>query len=670
MSRIPPNLLYLTIYNPTLRPVGPVAEDDEDAEEQAHILFYTSKERATSRDKMLRQVGLAKALVNFSAAFDAHAPCDNVHSQSKRMLMVSPERDFWIHAAIELARVPRPRGKDAKAKGKPAAPTYEYDESSVNDGAVRAAVLNTYERFKLTHGSFSSILANLGQEALELQLERFFTVWAWSWDLADGIELAESLAPPIHPLHRSLLPILDEFLQDVQDPASVLLVSPPHIVPSSGYAYAPSLSRHLLTLAPTPRPSMTPSVHSEGTVRHSEGTVHEKPPDSEEAQVVEERPPAGNDANANFMGLPPFSMPTMSVKLNWPGYLTFGKKTGKKSLSDLVKEAATQEGPKPEEDESKTRKDNATQKDDATEATSTTEDASVSEETEADSTADTTEATEVHDATSANLADVDVDLTALDDAISSISIPPPSVTTSNLEEHVEGEAVAADTDAESASAAVENDEENKDQQRQEQERDVLPSPIEKDPPEHSVTTVHIDGPDGKTTRRKISLYTRSNLTVAFIAENENEDNSNVRDESPTADVTDRMPALFDALENEVTREKLRGSLESLPSTAKILQPKDQHVIATEQYTMSSPGFTSRSEHLFDVRRLMDTDPDIREVFSRGQNPQYWHVGRRGLGNDRKEDVVGDIYMEVFRKEASLADVDNAVVASIRRSGLE
>lgn len=64
--RIPPALLYLTVYNPTLQPSEPVASDDEDAEEQAHILFYTSQERAVSRDRMLRQVGLAKALVNFS----------------------------------------------------------------------------------------------------------------------------------------------------------------------------------------------------------------------------------------------------------------------------------------------------------------------------------------------------------------------------------------------------------------------------------------------------------------------------------------------------------------------------------------------------------------------------------------------------------------------------
>ena len=59
-------MLYLTVYNPTLRPGTATSPDDEDAEEQAHILFYTGRERAVSRDRMLRQVGLAKALVNFA----------------------------------------------------------------------------------------------------------------------------------------------------------------------------------------------------------------------------------------------------------------------------------------------------------------------------------------------------------------------------------------------------------------------------------------------------------------------------------------------------------------------------------------------------------------------------------------------------------------------------
>lgn len=66
MSRVPPGLLYLTIYNPSIKPSEATADDDEDAEEQAQILFYTARERAVSRDRTLRQVGLAKALVNFT----------------------------------------------------------------------------------------------------------------------------------------------------------------------------------------------------------------------------------------------------------------------------------------------------------------------------------------------------------------------------------------------------------------------------------------------------------------------------------------------------------------------------------------------------------------------------------------------------------------------------
>lgn len=59
-------MLYLAVYNPALSASGPTLGDDEDAEEQAQILFYTGRERAVSRDRILRQVGLAKALVNFT----------------------------------------------------------------------------------------------------------------------------------------------------------------------------------------------------------------------------------------------------------------------------------------------------------------------------------------------------------------------------------------------------------------------------------------------------------------------------------------------------------------------------------------------------------------------------------------------------------------------------
>lgn len=69
MTKLQPTLLYFTIYNPTLSTTGGTGTsglDDEDAEERAHILFYTSRDRAVSQDRMLRQVGLAKAIINFS----------------------------------------------------------------------------------------------------------------------------------------------------------------------------------------------------------------------------------------------------------------------------------------------------------------------------------------------------------------------------------------------------------------------------------------------------------------------------------------------------------------------------------------------------------------------------------------------------------------------------
>jgi hypothetical protein len=68
--RLPPSVSHLVIYNASLKPLPSATNsadmDDDDLIEQSHILYYTSRQRATSRDAMLRQVGLAKALVNFA----------------------------------------------------------------------------------------------------------------------------------------------------------------------------------------------------------------------------------------------------------------------------------------------------------------------------------------------------------------------------------------------------------------------------------------------------------------------------------------------------------------------------------------------------------------------------------------------------------------------------
>lgn len=77
----PASLSHLIIFNPTLttlRTLPNQKQDDQDEEERdkdleddlreaAQILFYTSRQaNGVSRDKMLRQVGLAKGLMGFT----------------------------------------------------------------------------------------------------------------------------------------------------------------------------------------------------------------------------------------------------------------------------------------------------------------------------------------------------------------------------------------------------------------------------------------------------------------------------------------------------------------------------------------------------------------------------------------------------------------------------
>ncbi len=58
---------------------------------------------------------------------------------------------------------------------------------------------------------------------------------------------------------------------------------------------------------------------------------------------------------------------------------------------------------------------------------------------------------------------------------------------------------------------------------------------------------------------------------------------------------------------------------------------------------------------------------MSEVFSRGQNPQHWHISRSGLGTSPSgEQLHGEVYLEVARKESTLTDVDNELAGVVKR----
>ncbi|KAG1741148.1 hypothetical protein EDB19DRAFT_1706614 [Suillus lakei] len=609
MSRLHPALLYLTIYNPTLRPSEEVSKDDEDAEEQAQILFYTSQERAASRDKMLRQVGLAKALINFSEIFHPTDSCHNVHSQSRRMIMLNPEPDFWIHAAVELAKTPRtllPKPKD-KGKGKgngkgkekeqasTLQPSYDHHDGSLHDYALRARLLRGYEQFKLTHGSFTSILNSLGQEALELQLERFFTVWAWSWDLSKSFELNDDLGLSLHPLYPSILPLLDTFSSQLPAGLDTLFLSPPHVVPSTRYRqsnHPPALSRHLLSLIPRHL------LRDEADDRPEASSPTEK---GATVNAATKEVISGGNPSSGFLGMPSSLAMSMDVRnWSWPGALTFGKGAERKMP------ATKREGINPNPS--------------VTESTSTV---------------------------------TEVDRGALEDAMSSADIH------GLLEKANDG---LSGTDP-NAVREGRSEDHSGDTPRPSRVPSPLPaddssaSALESEKPDHyrqldfACTFVFLaeSGDPLETHRRQVIHLRCQSLAVALIA-----DADNVEDYDTHA-ISEATSQLLQDVENLIVAESTRAS-ETLPSATKILQPKDNHLIGYGHFTAASPEFVAKSDHLYNGKQLLEQEPLITEVFSRGQQPQHWHVSKRdNTGGEERE-----VFLEVARKETSLSDVDNVL----------
>ncbi|KAH7914595.1 hypothetical protein BJ138DRAFT_1205594 [Hygrophoropsis aurantiaca] len=629
MSRIPPALLYLTIYNPTLRPTNPVDQDDEDAEEQAHILFYTARERAVSRDRMLRQVGLAKALINFSEMFNPEDPCQNVHSQTKRMVMVNPEPDFWIHAAIEAAKTPRlplPKGKGKdkeKSKGKDkqqdkqdgadSQTIYEYHDGALHDYALRAHLLRGYEHFKLIHGSFTSILSSIGQQALELQLERFFTIWAWVWDLENGYDLGVDLGLPLHPLHHSVLPLIDIFTSHIPENITPLILSPPNVIPSIRYKdsnYSPALARHLLSLAqPYSKDKISPL--SESMLSHSSRNAT--------SGTDKVRSNGAVHASSGFLGIPVVNLNMDVRKWSWPGALTFGKNPHAKPKSS--NEAQIMEksiGP----DETIT----------------------------------------------------EIDKMALEDAISSglqenysIGIepgpheirdqPPASPSKSSVEDGQDERYSSQDVDTPKTSRVPSPVGSPSNASPRISTFNAFPSHDSMTAPIPDFSSIHVfladkDNPS-ETRRSKVLYMQKDSYTLALVGI--------FGDSEPdTVGLRQLSAQLLQDVDDAISEEVKRELESSLPSATKILQPKDNHLISKSRFTLSSQGFIAKSEHLYNGKQLLERELDILEVYCRGQNPQHWQVVSRSSGTDDVDDTGVEVYLEVSRKEASLADVGNDI----------
>ncbi|KIY51921.1 hypothetical protein FISHEDRAFT_56381 [Fistulina hepatica ATCC 64428] len=623
---VAPSLQYLAIYNPTLKPDIP--SDDEDVEEQFHILFFTSCERAVSRDRMLRQVGLAKALVNFSSAFSPSSLSSSVHSTSRRMVTFSLEPNFWIHATVELGKSPKPSHMESKASkdkiksSKDAVPIYEFEDFSVHNAALREDLRRAYELFKLKHGSLQSILDELGHEVLELQLERFFTPWAWSWNIQEPVQFVNQLSPLVHPSHQAVMDILDEFLADFPTPICSLFISPPHIVPSTRYldrGIPHALAWHLLSLVPEPSPD--PPTPPPGA--------------RDEAQAATEKEKQPSSSASREASLVPNIANVMDVrKWPWP----FGKKpkrVDEASVRDSPPKVAAQDG----DDE---RASSAEGGDDA----------------------------EVRTVASIAL----VDRNALDDAISEVipsftrrDVSPAPIVTMNEANAIADSTSSHDTTADvaeeacqpaSASSSIDSHlagNSGEVSQPDDQVQSIWSSSPAIELPKPLVTTVYLpttpDG-DGVSTRRcTVHLFMRPRFMLAFLGlDDESFEPGDTESLSSTSGsaasqshaftverrIRSSVDALFDAALSAIDRLQNTNSSTDMPTAAQILQASDRYAISSSRYTIATPSYASHAEHLFYAAHLLRQRTAV-EVFSRGQSPQHWFIGRNMGASESDEE---------------------------------
>ncbi|TDL23594.1 hypothetical protein BD410DRAFT_786836, partial [Rickenella mellea] len=697
---LPPSLLYLVIYNPSLQPTQPTPQDEDDAKEQAHILFYTGKQHAVSRDKMLRQVGLAKALVNFSSMFASHPACESVHSQTRRMIMVSPEQDFWMHACVELGKNVRPpEPHPAKGKVKHAEPTYDYSDATVQDAALQTQLLRAYESFKITHGSFTTILESRGKEALELQLERFFTVWAWSWDLDNPMMFHDYLGVPVHPLSNQLLPAINDLRSELPKSIVPLVLSPPYLISarSSEALFPPSLPRHLLSLLPPQKPviSKNIAVHND---KANDATISKgKLPVNLNASTINGNGPAKRASTNPYLTMPPMNMKIDVRKWSW---LTFGM-----SGNGHVRKT---EDPARSNDADGKPNDVTT---DATAPTQPVKDKAANETSsrtpsqgELDPTALADALATEHEATlpihyvqrppdviddliptpsnvSASPNDSAGSSLPTDNALTTLPAEPTSfqhshsmpldASRSTPESHSSADASNGDvtSSAPPLSPPSPNPQPPVEHLDNSDSSSKPPPPPthHQPPPVFSQIFLHFpDGePSGSRTLRKKVHYTNYDGLLFALVPPPDDDGDDYEIGNEAVDVlSEKVGRLLTSLKEITRREEGSLAVTFASSTVKNVLQKMQHVVSTpDGLSYSTSSFDDTSRCLYEAQRLLDIDSDVSEVFSRGQNPQDWHLAKKGLGSSNE---TGTVYMQIARKEASLTDVDNELSGVLRR----
>ncbi|WVQ99665.1 hypothetical protein IAU59_006804 [Kwoniella sp. CBS 9459] len=192
-------------------------DEQDDLREAAQILFYTSREAGgVSRDKMLRQVGLAKGLMGFADMLVKHETRSkywSIHGHRSRLLLFTPERDFFFYINISLAHK-----DDDKKDPVPSS-------QGLSDEMLIDVLMSGYEEFRLLYGPLHTHLP--ATPAFSSLLDRYFTRFAFQFE-SDYLSTSSTLASWIdgQPAPSLSAEAIASFQREMPVGSEVLIVGP------------------------------------------------------------------------------------------------------------------------------------------------------------------------------------------------------------------------------------------------------------------------------------------------------------------------------------------------------------------------------------------------------------------------------------------------------------
>ncbi|RHZ70931.1 hypothetical protein CDV55_108407 [Aspergillus turcosus] len=194
-SVVPAQLSFLAIYNPLLGPTDETIGDQ--------VVFYTSRAERSRRNgrlavdsddakfteaqnERLRQIGLAQGMVSFARNFSEGKSVDYVETEKSTVILHELEENWWILASVDLTRLPNDSasGSASQQDTPDVAPFYYSSREMCPPQLLKQQLRRAHSVFLLHHEhTLQRLYDRVGRPSFCIFLERFWSKFAWNWDI-------------------------------------------------------------------------------------------------------------------------------------------------------------------------------------------------------------------------------------------------------------------------------------------------------------------------------------------------------------------------------------------------------------------------------------------------------------------------------------------------------